>query len=192
MAIDAVTTAIMERIKASLGNQEGVSPDNFVTSFATPDEGASNADLVLFLYVITPEAELRNAERLRPYPKVDDPPRLFAPAVPLELRYLVTTGAGAPTGTTGLARLAGAIRAIEASSPLSVPAAFQEAVWLSLLPMTSDEMTRIWGLFPNENCRSSFAFRASPVWIDPRDPAAAAVSVSDDRFRSAPLEGGRA
>jgi hypothetical protein len=189
MAIDAVTTAIIARIKASLGNQQGVRADSFIISLASPDEGASDAALVLFLYLVTPDPELRNADRRRPYPNPDDPPRLFAPAVPLELRFLATIGAGAPTGTAGLSRLAGAIRAIESGSPLSVPEAFQEAVWLSLLPLTSDEMARIWGLFPNENCRASFAFRAAPVWIDPRDPADIGAPVGDDQFRSSRLEG---
>jgi hypothetical protein len=188
MAIDAVTAAIIDRIKASLGNQQGVSADSFAISLASPEEGASNADLVLFLYLITPDPDLRNAERLRPYPAPGDPPRLFSPAVPLELRFLVTTGAAAPSGPGGLGRLAGAIRAVETGSPLGVPAAFQDAVWLSLLPLTSDEMSRIWGLFPNENCRSSFAFRAAPVWIEPRDPVPATVAVSDDRLRANRLE----
>lgn len=189
MAIDAVTTAIIDRFKASLSNQQGVAPESFIISLASPDEGASDAALVLFLYLVTPDPELRNADRLRPYPLPDDPPKLFAPAVPLELRFLVTIGAGAPTGAAGLARLAAAIRAVEAGSPLSVPAAFQDAVWLSLLPLTSDEMARIWGLFPNENCRTSFAFRAAPVWIDPRDPVDVGAPVGDDSFRSSRLEG---
>lgn len=192
MAIDAVTAAIIDRIKASLGSQQGVPATSFTISLASPDEGASEAALVLFLYLVTPDPELRNAKRLRPYPDPDDPPRLFAPAVPLELRFLVTTGAGAATGMTGLARLAGAIRAIEAGSPLAVPAAFQEAVWLSLLPLTSDEMARIWGLFPNENCRTSFAFRAAPVWVDPIDPAVIGAPVGNDEARWGRLEGAAA
>lgn len=193
MAIDAVTTAIINRIKASLENQQGVAADSFVVSLASPDEsGSAAADLDLFLYLITPDSELRNAARLHPHPTPDDPPQLFAPAVPVELRFLATTGAKAPSGAPGLARLAGAIRAVEASSPLSVPIAFQEAVWLSLLPLNTDEMARIWGLFPNQNCRSSFAFRASPVWIDPRDPVPASTAVSDDGFHSAPRQGGLA
>lgn len=80
------------------------------------------------------------------------------------------------------------MRAIETGSPLAVPAAFQEAVWLSLLPLNSDEMARIWGLFPNENCRSSIAFRASPVWIDPRAPAPSAAPVTDGDMRHARME----
>lgn len=189
MAIDAVTTAIIERIKGSLGNQQGVPPDSFKVSLASPDEGDSDATLVIFLYLVTPDPEQRNADRLRPFPAADDRPQRFARAVPLELRYLVTTGAAAPAGPAGLARLAGAISAVENGSPIVVPSAFQDAVWLSLLPLTSDEMSRIWSLFPNENCRTSFAFRAAPVWIDPTGPTAGSTPVGDDSVRASRLEG---
>ena len=187
MAIDTVTTAIIDMFKASLGNQEGIPPNAYVISLASPDEGAANADLVLFLYLVTPAAELRNAERIRPWPGANDTPVLLEPAVALELHFLLTVGSGAPAGPAGLGRLADAIRAIEAASPLAVPAAFQEAVWLSLLPLSSDEMARIWGLFPNENCRSSIAFRASPVWIDPRVPQTQAAPVTTGVARAGRL-----
>jgi hypothetical protein len=187
MAIDSVTTAIIDMLKASLGNQEGVPANAYVISLASPDEGAANADLVLFLYLVTPAPELRNAERIRPWPGPNDPPVVLEPAVPVELHFLLTVGGGAPAGPAGLGRLADSIRAIEAASPLAVPAAFQEAVWLSLLPLTSDEMARIWGLFPNENCRSSIVFRASPVWIDPRAPQVEAAPVTDDSARAGRL-----
>ena len=187
MAIDTVTTAIIDMLRESLGNQEGVPPNSYVISFASPDEGAANADVVLFLYLVTPAPELRNAERIRPWPGPNDPPRVIEPAVPLELHFLLTVGAGAPAGAAGLSRLADAVRAIEGASPLAVPAAFQEAVWLSLLTLSSDEMARIWGLFPNENCRSSIAFRASPVWIDPRAIEDEAAPVSESSSGTGPM-----
>jgi len=189
MAIDAVTTAIIDRIKASLGNQQGVPADSFKVILASPDEVDSDATLLLFLYLVTPDPEQRNADRVRPFPTTGDRPQRFAQAVPLELRYLVTTGAAAPPGPAGLARIAGAIIAVENGSPIVVPSAFQDAVWLSLLPLTSDEMSRIWGLFPNENCRTSFAFRAAPLWIDPTDPLTISTPVSDDRARASRLAG---
>lgn len=192
MAIDKVTEAIIERIQTSVAHQLNVSAGSVKVSLASPDAGAANDDLVIFLYLVTPDPDLRNAERIRPYKNPGDPPRRFAQAVPIDLHFLVTVGSGAPAGAAGLGRLAGAIRAIETGSPLSVPAAFQSAVWLSLLPLTTDEMSRIWGLFPNENCRTSFAFRAAPVWVDPGDPNEAAAPVTDDTFHSGHLEEARA
>lgn len=191
MAIDKVVDAIIDRIQTSLANQLNVPPGAVKVSLASPDAGAASDDLVVFLYLVTPDPDQRNAERMRPYPNPGSPPRRFEQAVPLDLRFLVTVGAGAPPGSPGLGRLAGAIRAVETASPLSVPAAFQSAVWLSLLPLTTDEMARIWGLFPNENCRTSFAFRAAPVWIDPRDPVQAGLPVTDDAFHSGQIEEAR-
>src|SRR5205085_4608430 len=56
-------------------------------------------------------------------------------------------------------------------------------IWLSLEPLSIDELSRIWGLFPSFNCRTSFVFRASPIWIDPlRVEAAAAPVISHGAF----------
>jgi hypothetical protein len=85
------------------------------------------------------------------------------------------------TFSSGLRRLGHAIQAIEAASPLSLPGFFQDAVWLSLEPLTGDELSRIWSMFPNFNARTSFAFRAAPVWIDPlRAPDEAAPVIFDE------------
>ena len=175
MPVDLVTTAIIDALKSSLNNRPSASYD---IKFASPGEGAADANLVIFPYLVTPAYELRNAERVRRWPTAGDPPRTIEPAVPVELHYLVAVGEKAPTGIPALGRLADAIGAVESLSPLAVPAAFQEAIYLSLLPLSSDEMARIWGLFPNANCRASFAFRASPVWIDPRAPRDVAAPVT--------------
>ncbi|HXT50812.1 MAG TPA: Pvc16 family protein, partial [Thermoanaerobaculia bacterium] len=116
------------------------------------------------------------------------PPRKVDPAVPLDIHYLVT--AGSPRNSTardGLRRLGYAIQAIEAASPISLPAFFQDAIWLSMEPLSIDELSRIWGLFPSFNCRTCFVFRASPIWIDPlRVDAAAAPWQALLPARSAP------
>jgi len=184
MAIDFVTLRIADALKAALAESSGVPATSFSVSFGAPSGGASSADLVLFLYMIAPSAELRNRSRVRPFPTLQDPPQLLQPAVPLDLHFLLTTGSASQTSPQALRRLADGIRAIEAASPLVVPEAFQDAVWLSLLPMTSDELARIWGLFPNEDCRSSVAFLASPVWIDPARAAVIGPPIVDDEARS--------
>lgn len=181
MPIEAVTTAISDLLKASLANQPGIPSNAFTIHVGVPNGAASNADLILFLYLISPNGDLRNADRVRAFPGPQDPPQLLEPAVPLDLHYLVTTGPGTSSTTQALARLADGIRAVEAASPISVSSHFQEAVWLSLIPLNTDELSRIWGLFPNENCRTSFAFRASPVWIDPRAPRDVGPPVVSDR-----------
>jgi hypothetical protein len=167
MPIQAVTDAIRDLFTTALNNAAGLS--GICTVFVGPPDVENDDDeLILFPLRITPNAVLRNGDRIRRFPTLADPPRRLDAAVPLDVYYLVT--AGSPQNTTagdGLRRLGVAIQAIEAASPISVPAYFQEAVWLSLESLTTDELSRIWGLFPNFNCRTCFVFLASPVWIDP-------------------------
>jgi len=168
MPIQAVTEAIRDLMTATLHEAMNAPPGTFSVYIGPPDADQDQDELILFPMRVTPSAESRNAERIRPYPTAADPPRRVDPAVPLDVHYLVT--AGSPRNSTardGLRRLGYAIQAIEAASPLSLPAYFQDAVWLSIEPLSVDELSRIWGLFPSFNCRTSFVFRASPIWIDP-------------------------
>jgi hypothetical protein len=186
MPIQAATEAIRDLLTDALHEAVNAPPNTFTVYVGPPDADEDKDELILFPMRVTPSAELRNADRVRPFvlpgdPSSPPPPRRVAPAVPLDLHYLVT--AGSPQNTTqadGLRRLGIAIRAIEAASPIALPAFHQEAIWLSLEPLSTDELARIWGLFPNFNCRTCFTFRASPVWIDPIAIALPAAPVITD------------
>ena len=196
MPIQAVTEAIRDLLLDALHQAVNVPPNTFTVYVGPPDADEDKDELILFPMRITPSADLRNADRVRPFalpgdPPGPPPPRTVAPAVPLDIHYLVT--AGSPQNSTqadGLRRLGVAIRAIEAASPIALPAFYQEAVRLSLEPLSTDELARIWGLFPNFNCRTCFIFRASPVWIDPTAitlPAAPVIadSTAPDHMKAA-------
>lgn len=168
MPIQAVTEAIRDLLVTALHEAVGAPPGTFTVFVGPPDADSDQDELILFPMRVTPSASLRNAERVRRFPTAADPPRKVEPAVPLDVHYLVT--AGSPQNSTaadGLRRLGHAIQAIEAASPIALPTVFQDAVWLSLDPLSIDDLSRIWGLFPNFNCRTSFVFLASPVWVDP-------------------------
>jgi hypothetical protein len=67
----------------------------------------------------------------------------------------------------------------------SVPAAVdQETVRVTLEPLTTEEASRIWALFPTANYRTSIAYLATPVWIDPPAPLPVAAAVIQDQLRS--------
>jgi hypothetical protein len=186
MPIQAVTEAIRDLMNATLHEATNAAPGTFSVYIGPPDADQDQDELILFPMRVTPSAEARNADRIRPYPTAADPPRKVDPAVPLDIHYLVT--AGSPRNSTardGLRRLGYAIQAIEAASPISLPSFFQDAVWLSVEPLSIDELSRIWGLFPSFNCRTSFVFRASPIWIDPlRVDAGAAPVISQGAIAS--------
>ena len=59
-----------------------------------------------------------------------------------------------------------------------------ETVRVSLEPVSTEEMSRIWTLFPTANYRTSIAYVASPVWIDPEFPPVPAARVTDDRLNA--------
>lgn len=192
MPIRAVTNKIRDLLTAALhlpdyapdGTPgEPPAPHSFTVYVGPPDADTATDELILFLMRVTPNGELRNAERWRPSGP-GKPPQRYEPAVPLDLHYLVTSGS--PDNTQfdyGLTRLGRAIQAIESASPLSLPQFYQDAVWLSLEPLSGEELSRVWGLFPNFNCRTSFIFRASPVWIDPLRPVPDASPVIDRDLR---------
>jgi hypothetical protein len=188
MPIQAVCEAIAELVRRGINEAAGFENDTFNVFLGPPDaEITDDPELILFPMRVTPSADLRNAPRVRPFPEPTDPPREIAGAVPLDLHFLAT--AGAPQGETtagSLKRLGDAIRAIEAASPIAVPAFCQDAIWLSLEPVTTDELSRIWGMFPNFNARTCFTFRASPVWIDPLQPPEPGPPViSDEAYHRA-------
>jgi hypothetical protein len=187
MPIQAVTEAIRDLMNATLHEAMQAPPNTFSVYIGPPDADQDQDELILFPMRVTPSAEARNADRIRAYPTRADPPRKIDPAVPLDVHYLVT--AGSPRNSTardGLRRLGYAIQAIETASPISLPAFFQDAVWLSLEPLSVDDLSRIWGLFPSFNCRTSFVFRASPIWIDPLRIDAAAPPVIAHRAGAGP------
>lgn len=198
MPIRAVTNKIRDLLTAALhlpderpdGTfEDPPEPNSYSVYVGPPDADKATDELILFLMRITPNGELRNAERLRPNKDSAKPPERYDPAVPLDLHYLVTSGS--PDNVEfdyGLTRLGRAIQAIETASPLSLPLFHQDAVWLSLDPLSSEELSRVWGLFPNFNCRTSFIFRASPVWIDPLTPVPGASPAIDRDLRGGTLK----
>lgn len=188
MPIQAVCEAISALLERAINEPFGIDSGTFNVFLGPPDADTDDdPELILFPMRVTPSADLRNAPRVRPFPKADDPPREIEGAVPLDLHFLVTAGSPQNDTTAGsLKRLGDAIRAIQAASPIAVPALCQDAVWLSLEPLTTDELSRIWGMFPNFNARTCFAFRASPVWIDPlRPPEPAPPVIFDEAGRRA-------
>ena len=110
---------------------------------------------------------------------------MFQNALPLDLFYLVTVGTkpGA-SEETPLQALGFVIQAFQAAPELTGAAVDYETVRVTLEPLTTEEASRIWALFPTANYRTSIAYLATPVWIDPVAPAPAAAPVVDDELNA--------
>jgi hypothetical protein len=182
-----VTEALRKRLEAALA-ASGVPGTVFVGPL--DDADASGAALILFLYRIVPNASLRNREHRVPSPGVP-PVIVYQNALPLDLYYLVTVGTtpGA-SEETPLQALGYVIQSIQVEPDVTGVAVDQETVRISLEPLTTEEASRIWALFPTANYRTSVAYLATPVWIDPPAPPVAAGPVIEDQLNAGTVAAG--
>jgi hypothetical protein len=177
-AILRVTELLRKRLEAAL-----VSSGMPGTVFVGPldDAEASGAALVLFLYRIIPNANLRNSEHR--IPSNVAPPTVYQNSLPLDLYYLITVGTTSEANEEAPLRSLGyAIQAIQAAPDLTGADVGQETVHVTLEPLSTEEASRIWALFPTANYRTSVAYLATPVWLDPPDVLPLAVPVVDNRL----------
>jgi Pvc16 N-terminal domain len=178
-AIQRVAQALRSRLQAALV-AGGVPGQVFVGPL--DDIDASGAPLILFLYRIVPNPSQRNRERR--VPSIDEPfVKVFRNSLPLDLYFLVTVGTTAEPGEERLLGALGlAMQSLQVDPELTGPGLEHETVRVTLEPLTTDDSSRIWALFPTANYRTSVAYLASPVWIDPPIPEATAAPVREDRL----------
>lgn len=175
-----VTKALRDRMNQAL-TDAGMPGTVFVGPLDDPD--AASAALVLFLYRVIPSATLRNREHRVPSSTPPPPVLVFRNALPLDLYFLVTVGTTPGSSEeTPLHWLGVAIQALQAEPDVTGPDVNHEAVHITLEPLTTEEASRIWALFPNANYRTSVAYLATPVWIDPLQPEPVAAAVVEDQL----------
>lgn len=185
-AIFKVTEALRARLEAAR-TSSGVPGTVFVGPL--DDLDATGAALILFLYRIAPNASLRNREHRVQSNNNPNQIDVFQNAFPLDLYFLVTVGTTPGSSEeTPLKTLGYAIQALQVDAELTGPSVNHEAVRLTFETLTTEEVSRIWALFPTANYRTSIAYLASPVWIDPPAVIPAAQPVVDDRARIGQLE----
>lgn len=179
-AILRVTEALRERLKVALASS-GVPGTVFVGPL--DDADASGAALILFLYRIVPNASLRNSEHRLSADSAPPPVVVFRNSLPLDLYFLVTVGTTPGSSEETLLRALGfAMQELQAAPDLTGPAVGQETVRVTLEPLSTEEASRIWALFPSTNYRTSIAYLATPVWIDPLLPEPVAKAVVEDQL----------
>jgi len=177
-AILQVTKALHDRLKAALA-ASGVPGTVFVGPLDDP--GASGAALILTLYRVEASTSLRNFEHRVPSANPPPPVVVFHNSLPLNLYYLVTVGTTPGSGEeTLLSALGYAMQALQIDPDLTGPQLDFETVHVSLEPLSTEELSRIWSLFPTANYRTSVAYLATPVWVDPLQPETAGPPVIQD------------
>ena len=179
-AIQLVTKALQDLLSPALGGTVYVGP--------LDDPQASGAKAVLFLYRVAVNPDLRNSSHVLPPAVPGNPPVVFEGSLPLELRYLLTPGDAQAGGEIdALATLGRAMQIIQASPNLTGVPVQGETVRVTLDPVSSEEMSRIWTLFPAANYRTSVVYLATPVWIDPVLRFAPAPPVTSEAHPIGPI-----
>jgi hypothetical protein len=182
-AVMRVTDALRARLAAALANS-GVPGSVFVGPL--DDADASGAALILFLYRVVPNPNLRNQEH-RVASTGSSPVTVYRNSLPLDLYFLVTVGTTPGASEQAPLRALGwAMQQLHAAPDLTGAGVGQETVRVTLEPLTTEDASRIWALFPTANYRTSVAYLASPVWLDPEKLEADAGPVVEDVLRDAP------
>lgn len=145
------------------------------------DPNAVGASLILFLYRIVPNSSLRNREHRVTAELAPPPVVVFRNALALDLYFLLTVGTN-PTGSEEalLHALGMAMQVLQLDPEITGPGVGYETVRVSLEPLSVEEAGRIWALFPTANYRTTVAYLATPVWIDPKLPEVVGAPVVKD------------
>lgn len=181
-AIYKVSTAFKARVSQAYIDAGGSGNGVYVGPLDDPD--AAGAKLILFLYRIAPNPTLRNAEHTVPSATTSPATLTYSDALPLDLYYLLTVGdaTGESADLEQLKFLGCAMQVLHHDPLLVGSGVDHEPVKLTLDPLNNEDMGRLWALFPAVNYRTSVAYLASPVWIDPRAPLTPAAPVRSDEL----------
>lgn len=167
MSADAfknVTEILRQRILTALPELQ---PDE-VHVGPLDDLKAQNALLVLFLYRVSINGDLRGAGHRLVSANPNDAIILYENAIPFDLHYLISASPKrVDNDIEGLRHLGTAIQALNSAPHLTGGALLSDVVRLSFEVMSMEEMGRVWALFPAINYRTSVALLATPVWVDP-------------------------
>jgi hypothetical protein len=172
-AIYIVTNAIKARLQSAI-DEAASAGELFVGPLDESD--AASAPLVLYLYRINLSEALRNDEHRMPG-DLPGNPWIFDRALPLELHYIVSTGRHLTSQDEAMRNLGYAIRKLNDMPVLTNILLGPDPARLTFVQANSEEMSRVWALFPTVNYRTSVLYAVSPVWIDPLNARLSAPGV---------------
>lgn len=178
-AIKTVTDTLAKRLELAL-NPGGTTTQHV---FVGPldDSAGDKLNLRLFLYRVAVNADLRSADHVVPASASNKPATIYRGSLPLDLFYLLTVSTkGAVDELADLAMLGQAMQALNDAPVLAGSAMSNEPACVTLDSVGSEEMSRIWALFPTIDYRTSVVYLVTPVWIDPAVPPTVAAPVVDE------------
>jgi Pvc16 N-terminal domain len=180
-AIQDVMTALQRRLRSALA-ADGLPANVYV---GPPDDDTAKAsDLTILLVRSIPSQALRNTERRLPPAGPNQPARVMPNATPLDLHLLLTvastTSGGEPASLGTLGRVVQAIADAPILGPDEVP---DQEARISLDFAATEDLARVWAMFPLTSYRPSLLYVVTPVWIDPAVILTDAAAVTGDTRR---------
>lgn len=147
-----------------------------VTVELAPPKNPNASDLTLFLYKVAPNPDLNNADR-RPLTRPDGRLATDRPPLVLDAYYMLTAHAGPAARLSDAHRnLSKAMRVLHDHGVVSgsllrshgpgLGLAADSVLHITLNPMTMEDMTRIWSVFPDTPYEISVAYLVTPVEIE--------------------------
>lgn len=165
-AIRDVGETLIELLRTALAVSLPSIPSQQI-DLMSPAEKSANTRLTLFLYSVAPTAELRNEMEI-PGNTIDDEPV----SMPVDLYYLMTTFSplAEPSARNLDAQLllGNAMRVffengILTGSALKGNLPRDEELRLTLQPVTVEDLTRVWSVFPDTILQTSVSYLVTPV-----------------------------
>ncbi|MFG1990767.1 Pvc16 family protein [Actinoplanes sp. NPDC048988] len=186
-AIFDVTAVLGARLAAAVGGPVYVGPPNA--------EDVGERTLCLFLFHIVVNQAMRNDPHYVARSADPGEPLAEADALPLDLRFLLSVFRSAGAGNGGVAdpdellTLGRAVRALHERPFVELPGQYAR---VTPEPYPMEEMSRVWGLFPQTSYRTSMVYLVSPVAVTavPVTAGAPVVHRTDrpGRLLDAPVE----
>jgi len=178
LAIQATLSALQRRLSIALAN-DGLPANVYVGP--PDDDNAKTSDLTILLIRVVPSAALRNAERRLPPASPGAPARVLANATPIDLHLLITVASSTSGGEPGsLGTLGAALQALADAPVLGPDEVPDQEARISLDNISTEELARVWAMFPLTSYRPSLLYVVTPVWIDPAVSVEAGAPVVTD------------
>jgi hypothetical protein len=161
--IDDISTTLISLLRTNTGGL--VAPDHITV--ASPSDIVEDAlpRLALFLYHIGENKHLKNQEL-----RTDETGNPRFPSLPLELHYLLT--AYAQTRETEQQLIGRAMQILHDHAVIrgslllgSLSGTFEEVI-VHFLPLTMDDMNKLWSMFGSMPYRLSITYRVYTAFID--------------------------
>ena len=205
MSIDAirdVSDTLIDILNNQIAGEDGgdIDVDIVIASPADIPEEPSKAAVALYLYSIIENPELKNEERLR----VNHMQSRRSP-LSLDLYYMLTVY---PVVTDVITEqhdnnrdahrtLSRAMRVfydngiLDGAMLLGGLPETEQALRVTLNPITVEDLTRIWSVFPQASYRPSVCYLVSPVRVDSTDVAShqRVVQIEQAHYSMAPRSG---